>query len=514
MSNTSPEPEPFLTTTPGDAKAVPVPLPPSLEGRSQSQTIRSRATAKLQELGTSLRRFRAILRLHPFDTSTPEGRSNERYRRAALTTLTAMIAQALGIFTGLAWIRLSLSYLGEERYGLWIAIGSLLAWANLADMGLARGMQNHLSQANGQDDRELGARYVSTGLAALGSVALALGFLAAPVVLLFPWATFLNVRDPALVPETRQAVVAAVACFLLAFPFSIVPTIYAAYQRGYIASIFNILGSLVSLCTLIAATRFHLSLPWLIAATSGIGILMALVNFGYALKEMPWLLPRVHLVSWKTLRELGGTSGALFMFQIGALLINETACMIIARRLGLPQVTEWSIFLRVQMLPGIFIQMIDAPLIPAFREAYVRGERDWIKTAFWRVTKLKGAVALLATGLYFIVGNWAVQILSGQPIVFARDMWAGAAFLLVVAVWNGSFNDLLIATDRLRILVITLLANGLVTPILSYLLAPTFGLFGVLIAMPIFSLVVSAWLLPWACRDLLSAPVAVYQKAA
>ena len=506
MSNILRDSEPFLTTAPGDANPAPVTFPPSSEGGSQSQTIRSRATAKLLDLGASLRSFRAILRLRPFDTSIPEGRSNERYRRAALTTVSAMAAQALGIFTGLAWIRLSLSYLGEERYGLWIAVTSLLAWANLADMGLARGMQNHLSQANGQDDRVLAARYVSTGIVALGSVALILGLLAAPVVLLFPWATFLNVRDPALVPETRQAIVAALACFLLGFPFSIVPTIYAAYQRGYIASVFNILGSLVSLCTLIVVTRIHVSLPWLIAATGGVAILMTLVNFGYSLKEMPWLLPRLHLVSWKTMRELAGTSGALFVFQIGALLINETACMIIARRLGLPQVTEWSIFLRVQMLPGIFIQMIDAPLIPAFREAYVRGERDWIKTAFWRVTKLKGAIALFATGLYFILGNWVVQIMSGQPIVFSREMWAGGALLLVVSVWNGSFNDLLIATDRLRLLVITLLANGLLTPILSYLLAPGLGLFGVLLAMPVFSLVVSAWLLPWACKDLVSSP--------
>jgi O-antigen/teichoic acid export membrane protein len=513
MSNILRDSESFPTSSSGHEEAVPVPFPTSSEVRTQSQTIRSRATAKLHDVVASLRSFRAILRLRPFDTSTPEGRSNERYRRAALTTFSTMTAQALGLFTGLAWIRLSLSYLGEERYGLWIAIGSILAWANLADMGLARGMQNHLSQANGQDDRELASRYVSTGLVALGSVALILGLLALPIVLIFPWATFLNVRDPALVPETRHAVAAALACFLLSFPFSLVPTIYAAYQRGYVASIFNILGSLVSLGALIVATRIHLSLPWLIVATSGIGILMALINLGYALREMPWLLPRFQLASWKTMRELGATSGALFVFQIGALLINETACMIIARRLGLPQVTEWSIFLRVQMLPGIFLQMIDAPLIPAFREAYVRGERNWIKTAFWRVTKLKCAVALLATTLYFIVGNWAVQILSGQPIAFGRDMWAGGALLLVVSVWNGSFNDLLIATDRLRLLVITLLANGLVTPILSYLLAPTFGLFGVLVAMPVFSLVVSAWLLPWACRDLLSAPTAASQAA-
>jgi hypothetical protein len=40
--------------------------------------------------------------LSPFDTGTPEGRSKERYRRAALTTATSIVARALGIFTGLA----------------------------------------------------------------------------------------------------------------------------------------------------------------------------------------------------------------------------------------------------------------------------------------------------------------------------------------------------------------------------------------------------------------------------
>jgi hypothetical protein len=40
--------------------------------------------------------------------------------------------------------------------------------------------------------------------------------------------------------------------------------------------------------------------------------------------------------------------------------------------------------------------------------------------------------------------------------------------------------------------------------LVSYVLAPHWGLFGVLVATPMFSLVVSAWLLPLACRDLLA----------
>src|SRR3954451_23349286 len=133
--------------------------------------------------------------LSPFDTETPEGRSKERYRRAALTTVTSILARALGMFTGLAWIRLSISSLGKERYGLWMAVGSLVSFANLADLGLARGMQNHLSEANGRDDRELGARYFSTGLATLMTISLLLAVVAIPAVLYVPWNSLLNVQD-------------------------------------------------------------------------------------------------------------------------------------------------------------------------------------------------------------------------------------------------------------------------------------------------------------------------------
>jgi O-antigen/teichoic acid export membrane protein len=471
-----------------------------------SRGIFSRLTTSLAEARSLSRRFGSIVRLKPFDTSTPEGRSNERYRRAALTTAMSIVARVLGIFTGLAWIRLSISYLGKERYGLWMAVGSLVAWANLADFGLARGMQNHLSQANGQDDRALAGRYVSTGLATLTGAALLFALISAPFVVLLPWTSILNVTNPALTHETRQVVAVVLACFLIQFPLSIVPTIYAAYQRGYVAAIFNILGSVLSLTSLVFVTRAELSLPWLVLITSGTGIVLTIANLGFVLREMPWLRPKLSLVSMQTLRALAGTSVALFVFQIGSLLINETQNVIIARRLGLSHVADWSVFMRVHLLPFIFISMIDAPLIPAFRESHVRGEHQWLRTAFWRVTKLKLVIAAVSVVLLLTLGNTVAGLIGGSGISFTWKMWAASGFLLLVAVWNSSFNDLMIAADRLRLLVITVLINGLVTITLSYTIAPYLGLVGVVFATAAFSFLISGWLLPWACRDLVKAP--------
>ena len=292
-----------------------------------------------------------------------------------------------------------------------------------------------------------------------------------PAVAFVPWNRVLNVENPALAGETRAVVAAVLACFLLEFPLSVVPTLFAAYQRGYVSAAFSMLGSLLSLATLFAVTQLGLQLPWLIVATSGSGIVMTMLSFAYALKSMPWIRPRFQLATTRTLRALAATSGALFVFQIGALLINQTQNLIIARRLGLADVGDWSILMRVYVLPAAVIQVIDQPLIPAFRDAYVRGEQGWLRTAFWRVTKLKLAIAVVAAGLLLVLGNPVASLLAGQPIRYSWQLWAGSAFLLLVAVWNSSFNDLLISVDRLRLLVTTVLVNGLVTPVSSQPLA-------------------------------------------
>jgi len=501
--------------TPPAPSGAPRPPTPGEAAVENSTVIVDPATAPLtytairawvfEQLSTwvkSLRVMRAVVRLRPFEVDTVEGRSSERYRRAALTTLASFASRLVGVFTGLLWVRVSLAYLGRERYGLWMAVGSLVTWANLADLGLARGMQNHLSQANGEDDQELAGRYVSTGLLTLGTIALALAALCTPVLIYVPWAQLLNVRDPSLARETTPVVSVVLACLLVELPLSLVPTIFAAYQRGYIFALFSLAGSLLSAGTLLAVTQLHLELPWLILATTGSGIVMSAASFAYALKIMPWLRPRLQLATLTTLRALAGTSGALFVFQIGALLINETQSFIIARYLSLAEVTDWSILMRVYLIPATLIQLIDSPLIPAFREAHVRGERQWLRIAFWRVTKIKMAIAVLASGVLIVFGNRIASLLGGQSFHFSFSMWSATAFLLLVSVWNVSFNDLMISVDRLRLLVITLLVNGVITPMLSYLLAPRLGLLGVMMATPLFSFAVSAWLFPWACRDL------------
>jgi len=70
----------------------------------------------LQQIG----RVKSLFRLRPFDTSTSDGRSKERLRRAAMTTVSAGAARVVGLSATLITVPLTYSYLGQERYGLWM----------------------------------------------------------------------------------------------------------------------------------------------------------------------------------------------------------------------------------------------------------------------------------------------------------------------------------------------------------------------------------------------------------
>ena len=85
------------------------------------------------DLFSYLKKIISFTRIKEFDTSIPEGRLKERYRRASLTVLTSSIAKGVSIVTMLISVPLTLSYLGVERYGMWMTISSFVLLLGFAD---------------------------------------------------------------------------------------------------------------------------------------------------------------------------------------------------------------------------------------------------------------------------------------------------------------------------------------------------------------------------------------------
>src|SRR5947207_2628648 len=80
-----------------------------------------------------VRQILSVIRFRPFDVSTPAGRSQERYRRAALTAIAQIFSRLISFASLLISVPLALHYLHEERYGIWMTISSVAVLLGFAD---------------------------------------------------------------------------------------------------------------------------------------------------------------------------------------------------------------------------------------------------------------------------------------------------------------------------------------------------------------------------------------------
>ncbi|MBN2576666.1 MAG: MATE family efflux transporter [Deltaproteobacteria bacterium] len=452
-----------------------------------------------------LPRVRLLLRLRPFDDATEEGRSLERYRRIGLTTVSGFAYRLFSMAISLVTVPLILGALGKARFGLWTTITTVTAWVALFDLGLSNGLVNRLAKAYGRQDNDEANRYFVTALAAMIGLAAILAVVLAVAIPLVPWSRLLGVRGEVDDATVLWSVVAMLGAFVVTMPLGVVTQLYAGFQRAYATNGFNLVGVLVGFGCLLLALWLAAPMPLLIVAISAGAVLAPIAALAYALaRGFPWLRLRYRDVSRSALRSLMALSVPMFLFQVGALAVNETQSIILAQRCGLATVADFGIAMRLYLLTASLIQLGTGSFLPPLREAHERGDTQWARTAFGRLLVVRLGIALAGGLVMSLLGNAIVRVWLGRTdIAFARHVWIALAVLQVSTVWASTYSELLWIMDRLWVLVALVAANGAVTIWLTWRLAPQHGVLGAILAVGAVTVLLNVWLLPILARDLL-----------
>jgi O-antigen/teichoic acid export membrane protein len=463
--------------------------------------------ARTGQLSAHLRSVLQVARLRPFDISTPEGRSQERYRRIVLSTGASIAGRVVATGVALVAVPLVVSYLGKEQYGLWAAILTLAPWVALFDLGLVNGHLNAIAEARGRDDPGAARTHLSTALVALTAIAVALAAAAALALPALPWSALLG-APASLAPGTvTWAVGAALWLFLAAMPLGLLVPFYTGEQRGYVGSSFLALGTLASLGLLAVAIRLGASLPWVTAAAASPATLAGLGALAYLLlRDDARLRPRARHATRASLRRQLATSVPLYLFQLGSLLVNQSQQLVLARNAGLATVAEYDLLSKAYLLCTGLITVSTASFAPTFRESVERGEADWMRRGFRRLVTLRVALAGGACLLLLGGGNLAFRVWLGRgDFQFAFATWAALCAYLLVAAWASSFLELMMVLDRIWPLVAVVLAQGALTVLLTALLGRHLGVLGATLGVAIPAAGLTGWLVPLLARPHLRA---------
>jgi O-antigen/teichoic acid export membrane protein len=434
-----------------------------------------------------------LLRLHPFDIATPQGRSNERHRLIVLSYVTSIISKIIATATLLISVPLTLHYLGPERYGMWITMSSFLAMLSFADLGIGNGILNEVSGAYGRGDRQAIRRCVSSGFFILTVIAMAILVLVAAVYRYVPWYAILNVNSDLARREAGPAFVIIIACVALTAPAGIIWKVQMGLQRGFMANLWHCAASTFALISIVIAIRLEAGLPWLVlafvGAPIGTAILNSIVFFG---RLQPDIAPAFIAVSRDVMARLVNT-GALFLgLQIAGSVILFSNSIIIAQVIDASAVTQYAVPEQLFNIIALAAAMGLAPLWPAYGEARARGDNVWVKrTLIWSFFTAVGFAALFSL-ILIVAGPSIIRLWVGHAVTPSFLLLLGLGLWKVVdaggmaaAMFQNSHNMV-----RFQLVTATLVSISVVP--LKIFLLNVIGVSGVVWATIISYLVFSA----------------------
>lgn len=437
-----------------------------------------------------------LLRFTAFETGTEEGRSQERHRHIAWTTVTAGAAKAAAAAAMLISVPLTLGYLGPERFGLWMAISAVISMLGFADFGLGNGILNAVSHASGRNDDRSIHQSVSNGiimLAAIGGLILLI-FLA--VYRYVPWPSVFNVSSATAALESGPVVLVLLICFIATLPLGATHKIQLGLQQGYWGNLWEAVGSLLGLLGIIVAIQLQAGLQWIALSMAGVPLvfraLNTLVFFGYQERT---IRPSFGHLDFDVIRRLIRTGFLFFVLQLAVIVGFQSDNIIIARILGVEAVAGYDVALKLSTLPAMFIGLVVVAQWPAYGEALTRGDSDWIRHTFIRTIRLSLLFAVPFALVLLTWGDTLIRVWAGPEVVPSRALITGMSIWSVLLVLGSVVAALLNGLHVVKFQAINALLMATANILLSIYLVGRIGVLGAIVgtisAYTIFSLLPS-----------------------
>ena len=412
-----------------------------------------------------------------YDTSTPEGRSLERSRNIALTAMSAMLAKVIAMITPLVTVRLTLTYMGEEIYGLWSAVTSFFTMFTFADLGLGSGLQTELSKASALEDKSVAKRLVSSTYAILTAVSMALILVFLVAYPFVNWAEVINAETEETIALVGGVVLAIVIPKFINIPLALIQRTQTAMQEGYRNYLWQCSGNLLSLFFVVVIYFLDLGALTMIWVSSMITVVVAFVNMVVYFKfQRPELMPDIKFFDKAISKRMLSTGVKFFVLSIFTSLSLSIDNFIVAHTCSLSDVTPYSVMYKIVHLISVVTVMLSTPLWGANGEAMQRGEFEWVKKATRKITVMSfGLSATASVGLFVLIKPALLIITDGAVLPNYLLLAAMCLMQIVVSVTSPYFMTLN-AAGIVKYQIVTYVIYALISLPLKYVLGSHFGM--------------------------------------
>jgi|SRR6266850_214437 len=419
--------------------------------------------------------------------------------RAKLAISANLISRVVTTAMNFVTLPITVRYLGNEGYGLMIAISSVVGWLQFANMGIGLGLQNALTEETAKTNRQAQRELVSTAaisLLGIGSALLIVG------LALFPFIDWLKVFPPTtsrFVNEIPWAVLIVFFGFTSTIVLGFVGPVYAARQELHLASIQGLVISLLTLIGTVVAVYYRWGLVGIVLCTIGI---TASMQWAFAIwnlygRNISELRPRWSATTRSAWSRIFKNGLSFFLLQICNIAFFQLDAFLITHFLSAEQVTPYSVAQKVFLQTAGIFAIVSGSLWAAYGHAKAQGDSLWIRRTHQKMVK----VFLLFFGCLTVA-----MIIAGHTLL---ALWVGAtaapSALLILAIalyfcireWTALHAILLNGLNVIHPQVSALAVTAILTLILDLILVQHLGSIGLALGGFLGFAAAGAWYLPY-----------------
>ena len=367
--------------------------------------------------------------------------------RIFLSLATKALSFALSFIT----IPISLRYLGQETYGIWLTLFGIVNWINFFDLGLGHGLRNKLSEAIASNQIQRAVLIIRTGYSSIFLITSGLLLVLLPLIYSLNWPFILNTKI--LSNEILLSLITFLTIYVfISFFLNLIKPILYAFESPQYVGYLSIIQQVIFITTILIIEKRNIgnivTFSHVYGASMIISALIISVIFFTKYKK---LIPRK--ISFEGIKETGilNLGISFFIIQISLLILQSSDNIIITRYLSPKEVVPYSLALKLFTAMNVFYGAIFLnSLRSSITFASTAGDTQTLFAIRKRII-IGFLIALTLNLLIYMNMDLIIDIwINNQSVIISIKLKNLMLLYSFVLVWNGSFIVYLNALSELK----------------------------------------------------------------
>ncbi len=384
--------------------------------------------------------------------------------------------RALSSIASLAMIPIVLDYIGNEAYGIWITLSSVIAWIGLFDIGLGNGLRNRFAEALAKNNITLARTYVSTTYAAVFLISLVLSIIFFGIFPFLNWIKILNAPSE-MATELQWLAGIIFIFFMLRFNLKLIGVILVADQKPALNNAFDPISNISALLIILILSHYtHGSILYVGVVMSILPVLvvlaasMILYNSTYKAYR-----PAFKYISFQYLKDLANLGVQFFIIQISVIIIFATDNIIITQLFGPSEVTVYNIAHKYFTMLVVAFVIYISPYWSAFTESWVKKEYNWIRKTM-KINLKFWIFCFFAALIMLAISPWFYTIWIGDRLSIPFNLSMLMAIYVIIYNFTSIYTNFINGISKIRLQLYVAIIQAVINIPLSVFFAKHMGL--------------------------------------